>query len=350
MIIDIYTHILPPKLLDAMTGRAPHLAAMVDGFRGVKLLYDLDTRFRAMDAFGDYRQIVALPNPPLEDLTTPAVGAELSRIANDAMAELVARNSDRFPAFAAAIPMHDVDAAMAEIRRAVTDLGAGGIQIYTNVAGKPLDNPEFAPVFAAMAEYDLPIWMHPARPAGFADYASEHRSRSLLWWCFGWPYETSVAMARFVFSGLFDRHPGLKIITHHLGGMIPYYEARIEHGYANWAYASEIDNPLTCYDNPWTFAEMTPAEANGTVIPSLERPLMDYFRMFYGDTALNGGVSGTRCGLDFFGFDHVVFSTDAPFVSIAGTIEVIEALELEDEQRRRLYRANAERLLNRSLG
>ena len=65
-------------------------------------------------------------------------------------------------------------------------------------------------------------------------------------------------MARFVFSGLFDRHPGLKIITHHLGGMIPYYEARIEHGYAGWAYASEIDNPLTCYDNPWTFAAMTP--------------------------------------------------------------------------------------------
>ena len=349
MIIDIYTHILPPKLLDRMTARAPHLAAMVDGFRNVRPLYDLNARFRAMDEFGDYAQIFALPNPPLEDLTTPEIGAELSRIANDAMAELVAHHPDRFPAFAAAIPMHDVDAAMVELHRAVTDLGAGGIQIYTNVAGKPLDNPEFAPVFAAMAEFDLPIWLHPARPAGFADYATENRSRYQLWWCFGWPYETSVAMARFVFSGLFDRHPGLKIITHHLGGMIPYFEARIEHGYAGWAYASEIDNPLTCYDNPWAFAAMTPAEAGAGAIAALERPLMDYFRMFHADTALNGGLSGTKCGLDFFGLDHVVFSSDAPFVSTAGTIEVIEALELDDALRHRLYCVNAERLLKRSL-
>ncbi len=135
MIIDIYTHILPPKLLDEMTARAPHLAAMVDGFRNVRLLYDLDTRFRQMDEFGDYRQIVALPNPPLEDLTTPDVGAELSRNANDPMAELVAHDADRFPAFAAAIPMHDVDAAMAELHRAISELGSGGIQIYTYVAG-----------------------------------------------------------------------------------------------------------------------------------------------------------------------------------------------------------------------
>ncbi len=350
MIIDIYTHIFPAALADRMTRDGPHLTRMVDGSRSVGMLFDLDARFRHMDEFGDYRQVVSLPNPPLEDMTTPALGAELARLANDAMAELVARHPDRFPAFAATVSMHDLDAAMEELHRAIRELKAGGIQIFTNVAGKPLDNAEFAPIFAAMAEYDLPIWLHPARPAGFADYASETRSRYQLWWCFGWPYETSVAMARLVFSGLFDRHPGIKILTHHLGGMIPYFEARIENGYAGWAYANEIDNPLTSYDSPWAFASQTEAEAQGTVIASLKRPLMDYFRMFFADTALNGGLSGTRCGLDFFGFDNVIFSTDAPFVSIAGTIDVIESLELETDQRQQLYQANAERLLKRPLG
>ena len=349
MIIDIYTHILPADLIETMAVKAPHLDRMVAAFCNLPELHDMDARFRHMDEFGDYRQIVSLPNPPLEDLTTPEIGADLARAGNDAMAELVERNPDRFPAFAAALPMHNMDAAMDELHRAVRDLNAGGIQIFTNVAGKPLDEPLYAPVFEAMAGYDLPIWLHPARPAGVADYPSETRSRYQLWWCFGWPYDTSIAMSRLVFSGLFDRLPGLKIITHHLGGMIPYYEARIQNGYAGWAYENELDNPLTLYDSPWALANQTEREASGTVISALERPLMDYFRMFYGDTALNGGVSGTRCGLDFFGTDNVVFSTDAPFVSIKGTIEVIEQLELETEDRKRLLCGNAERLINRTL-
>ena len=77
------------------------------------------------------------------------------------------------------------------------DLGALGIQIFTNVKGKPLDLPEFEPIFAAMADYDLPIWMHPARGANFPDYLSEDKSKYEIWWTLGWPYETSAAMARF---------------------------------------------------------------------------------------------------------------------------------------------------------
>src|SRR5260370_15246740 len=74
-----------------------------------------------------------------------------------------------------------------------------------------------------MAELDLPIWLHPARTASMPDYPKEQKSRFEMWWCFGWPYDTSVAMVRMVFCGLFDRYPGLKIVTHHLGGVIPDY-------------------------------------------------------------------------------------------------------------------------------
>ncbi len=350
MIIDIFTHIFPTEFLEMVKNEEPHLARMVAGLQRVEMLHDLDARFRMMDQFGDYRQVVSLPNPPLEEITTPETGVKFARIANDVMAELVERHPDRFAAFAAALPMHDIDAAMEELHRAIRELGAGGVQIFTNVAGKPLDEAEYVPLFDAMAEYALPIWLHPARAAGFPDYGTETRSRHQIWWCFGWPYETSVAMARLAFSGLFDRHPGIKIITHHLGGMVPYFEARIEHGYSNWAWEWEGDNPLTCYDHPWAAASLTPEEKQSRVLASLKRPHIEYFKMFYGDTALNGGLSGTKCGLDFFGLDNVVFSTDAPFVSIAGTLDVIERLGLDAGQRKQLYVGNAERMMNRKLG
>src|SRR5262249_28549791 len=160
----------------------------------------------------------------------PATSPDLARLANDEMAAIVARHPYRFPGFVASLPMNNPDAARVELDRAIDDLGATGVQIFTNVNGRPLDQPEYEPIFARMATRGLPIWMHPARPAAFADYAGEPRSKYDLWWAFGWPYETSVAMGRLVFSGLFDRHPGLVIITHHLGAMIPFCAGRIGGG------------------------------------------------------------------------------------------------------------------------
>src|SRR3954468_6320787 len=199
MIIDIYTHILPDAFFREMSRVSPKLENIGARLRGVKKLFDLDLRFSEMDEIGDYRQVISLPNPPLEEIAQGQTAARLARVANDAMAALVARHPKRFPAFVAAISLDDVGAALKEAERAITSLGACGIQIFTNIAGVPLDEPRFAPVFAAMATYDLPIWLHPARTASMPDYASESKSRFEMWWCFGWPYETSVAMARLVF-------------------------------------------------------------------------------------------------------------------------------------------------------
>jgi aminocarboxymuconate-semialdehyde decarboxylase len=125
------------------------------------------------------------------------------------------------------LPLGDPDAAMREIERAVGELGARGIQLFSNINGKPLDTPEHLALFDRMAAFDLPVWLHPYRGAAMSDYASETTSKFEIWWTFGWPYETSVAMARLVFSGIFDRHPHLKVITHHLGAMAPYFEGRV---------------------------------------------------------------------------------------------------------------------------
>src|SRR5256714_4005059 len=231
MIIDSYTHILPDAFFREMSRVSPKLENIGARLRGVKKLFDLDLRFAEMDTLGGYRQVISLPNPPLEEIAQGDTAQQLSRVANDAMAELVAQHPKRFPGFVAAVSLGDVDAALKEAERAIGELGARGIQIFTNIAGHPLDEARFAPVFAAMAGYDLPIWLHPARTATMPDYAAEQKSRFEMWWCFGWPYETSVAMARLLFSGVFDRHPGLKIVTHHLGGgMIPFFDSRIRAG------------------------------------------------------------------------------------------------------------------------
>jgi predicted TIM-barrel fold metal-dependent hydrolase len=329
-IVDIYCHIFPDKFFQEMNRIAPRLGNIGARLRGVTKLFDLDERFREMDRFGDYREIISLPNPPIEDFATGDVGISLARIGNDAMAELCAQHPKRFPTFVAAVSMTDVEGSVAEARRACTELGAGGIQIFTNVAGKPLDDPSFEPIFKTMAELDRPIWLHPARTAAMTDYPAEAKSRYEMWWCFGWPYDTSVAMVRLVFSGLFDRYPGLKIITHHLGGMIPYYDGRIGPGLQ-------------------VLGSRTLDEDYSKVLPSLKRPHLDYLHDFYGDTALfGGGIHAVRCGLEFFGAEHVVFATDTPLGPIAPTIEVIRRLDISDNDRYKIYCGNAERLLKKT--
>jgi aminocarboxymuconate-semialdehyde decarboxylase len=151
-----------------------------------------------------------------------------------------------------------------------------------------------------------------------------------MWWCFGWPYDTSVTMSRLVFSGLFDRHPAIKIVTHHCGGMIPYFDGRVGAGLE-------------------VLGSRTSDEDYSKVLSGLKRPHLDYFRDFYADTAMFGGQYGIACGLQFFGADKVVFATDTPLGPIKPTIEVIDRLGLSDADRRKVYVGNAEKLLRKKL-
>lgn len=321
--LDIYTHILPPEFVDARARMTPGRATS----KRQGAIQSLDDRFREMDTAGSgYRQVISLPNPPLEELVGAEDAAELARIGNDSMAQLCARHPDRFPAFVASVSLLDPQGAVGEAERAIRDLGARGVQIFTNVAGKPLDLPEFEPLMALMARVGLPIWLHPTRTAAMTDYQSEPRSRYEMWWCFGWPYETSVAMARLVFSGLFDRHPGLKIITHHAGGMVPAMDGRVGAGLA------------------FLGGRTTDEDLSG-VLPGLKRPHLDYFREFYADTALFGSATGLPAALSFFGADRVVFATDAPYGPVLPTLQAIEGLALTPADREAVLWGNAERLL-----
>ena len=329
--IDIFNHVYPRGSFDKLMEVAPGYADMGKRSRNIPSLVDMDLRFRMMDEFGEYCQIPSIASPPIEVMAGPDKTPMLAEMANDGMAEMVAAYPARFPAFAAALPMNNPEHAVRELHRAVKYLGARAIQIYSNAAGEPLDSPEFEPIFEAMAGYDLPILLHPARGAKFSDYKGEDKSKYEIWWTFGWPYETSVAMARLVFGGIFDRYPRIKIVTHHMGGMIPYFEGRVGHGWDQ-------------------LGKRTSDEDYESLLRSMKKRPFDYFKMFYADTALFGAYSATKCGLDFFGVNNVLFASDSPFDPEGGTlytrdtIAVIDRLDISKEERDQIYRGNAERL------
>jgi len=334
--IDVFPHCLPRRYFERAIQASPAGATLQKRMSGIPVLVDVELRLKIMDRYDGYVQILTLANPPVEVIADARTSPELIRLANDEMAEIVAKHPDRFPGFVASLPMNNPDAAVAEIDRAIDALGATGVQIYTNVAGRPLDLPEYRPIFARMDERDLPIWMHPARPAGFADYAGEARSKFDIWWAFGWPYETSAAMARLVFSGIFDRHPGLKIITHHMGAMIPFCAGRVGGG---------LDQLGSRTDDPDDMA----------ALGRLSKRPIDYFKMFYGDTALFGAWHAMESGLAFFGADHILFGTDMPFDPEQGpgfirdTIAAMERMRATPEEKAAIYAGNAKRLLKLKL-
>ncbi len=332
MKIDVFPHIFPKAYFDRVTRATPGDRYMQKRTRGIPVLVDLELRFRIMDRYDGYVQVLTLASPPIEAVAGPDLSPDLARLANDGMAELVAKHPDRFPAFVASLPMNNPDAALREIDRAVVELRATGVQMFTNVDGRPLDEPAFQPLFERMARHGLPIWLHPARPASFADYPTESRSKYDLWWAFGWPYETTIAMARLVFSGLFDRFPDLPIITHHMGAMLPYFEGRAGSG---------LDQLGTRSDDP----------EDAQAIMRLRRRPLDYFKMFYGDTAVFGAHHAMECGLGFFGADRVLFGTDMPFDPEQGpgfireTIRAMERMRATPEEKAKIYEGNARRLL-----
>ncbi len=334
--LDIFPHIFPKSYFDQMKTLAaqnPGLGAQLKRWLNIPVLYDLDARMRMMAKFKGYKQILTLSMPAVELLGGPEETPALARLANDGMAEIVAKHPGYFPAFVASLPMNNVPAALDEMDRAITQLGAKGVQIFTNMLGRPLDAPEFHPIFERMAnKYDLPIWVHPTRPHKFADYATESSSKYEIWWLFGWPYETSAFMARLVFSGMLEKLPNLKIITHHLGAMAPFFDARISLG------MDQIGTRAS--DEDYT-----------DLLKSLSKRPIDYFKMFYADTAVNGSAPAIRCGLDFFGVNNVLFGTDCPFdpeggpMFIRESIKAITSLQLKDGDRRKIYFGNALKML-----
>jgi aminocarboxymuconate-semialdehyde decarboxylase len=327
MRIDAYTHFIPQKFFQKLVDSGHH--DIGKRVREIPCIHDLEIRLKIVDQFKDYAQILSYPMPPPELLAKGTEVEEYCKLINDGFAEICRKHPDHFPGWVAQAPLAAPDAGVRECERALKN-GALGVQIYTNVAGKPLDDPAFEPFFTAMNKTNKPIWMHPARAANFPDYLSEKKSKYEIWWTFGWSYETAAAMARLVYSGIMDKYPNLKIITHHFGGIVPMLEGRIGPGNDQLG-ARTSDEDLSL------------------VLKRLKKRPLDYFKhSFYADTAVFGGVPATHCGFAFYDPDKIVFASDCPFDPEKGTmytretLRILEGIDMPTVQKEKIWHGNLE--------
>lgn len=325
MIIDVYAHVFPKPLIDALStvSSGAELQALAEQS---SYLRAPAPRLAYMDSHGFDVQVLVLARPPVwlgmerDDIHRFTV------IANDSIAEYAAFRPDRFIGVGV-LPVVD-DFMMAELERIHSQLGLRGVLIFSNVEGKPVDDESMWPLYERASSLDLPIWIHP-------QHAPLHQwiRRDLMDRMVAWPFDTTLAMIRLVLGGVLERYPNLKVVTHHMGGMVPYYAKRIE------AFADQMVSE---------YSRLGMADQS----TRLSTPVLDQLRRFYNDSVSNGSASALRCALDFFGSEHILFGTDFPFGPQGGELWPVEELEtiqqadIADADRENILFRNAQRLLH----
>lgn len=300
MVIDGFTHMLPPSTLEPLRehggewGRSvePTLRDVADDRPHFT---DLEDRLELLERSDIDRQVVT-PDGRADCNLFPESGDKLAyaRAVNDGMARL-AEDSGGQLIGVGNVPMDSVEGeGREEMERAVSELGLRGFAIPSNARGRPVDDPAFEAFWETAEALDVPVWIHPADPPSTegrpyeVDYDLTHN--------FGWPFETTIMLTRLVFSGVLDRYPDLDIVSHHLGGMVPFFLGRSVETYS------------------------APRERT----PELPRPIDEYYEQFYYDTAVGGSAAAIRCAYEELGASQLVLATDAPFGPDGGEFRLFE--------------------------
>ena len=333
MIIDAHTHGYHGKSFDKVVAAGgswitrEYKAFSRERAAEKPTLYDVDLRLEHLKRNNIDLQIVT-PGVSISAALFPgdtAAQIALARAINDNMARFMEDSKGKMIT-GGSVPIANFEqGGLQELERAINSLGLKSVTIPSNVNGKPLDLPEFEPFWAHVAEMGVPIYIHPYSPANFTSRSYEEDFN--LFHNLGLPYETALALSRLVFTGIMERYPTLTIISHHLGGQIPFFWERIME-----RYGSAIGQQRNL----------------GRVLP---KPLFDYFSLFYHDTAVGGSVAATRCAYEVFGASQLVFGTDYPLG--AGTGEerlatfpnVIRALGLSEAENEQIFEGNARKIL-----
>ena len=318
--IDAFAHVLPRPFYRELNDAHP--SDELQALEGSPRFYDPDYRLDVLDEFGIDRQVLTLARPPIWRGIDPDEALALTRSANDAV-RAFADESDRF------IPVGTLpfvtDDYLAEFERCVDDLDMAGVQIFSNAGGQPIDGDAHRRLYARAAERDAPIWLHPQLHEWHA-WDEEYMLHKIL----GWPFDTSLAMARLVFSGILDDHPDLAVIPHHMGAMIPHFAARIE------LFHRMLVEHRDVYPYP---------------VPDFEGSVGEQLRRFYPDSCRCGDAGVLEDGLEFFGSDRLVFATDYPFGPDQGRaflrdeIAGVEEMDVDEDTRAGVFAGNLEALL-----
>ena len=328
--IDAHTHFAPVKFLEFVEKEEGQPFPLTAMYKGRQALIDTQARLELLDQNGiDINVLV--PVPWIEAFrkvyADPALAAQAARLMNDELAAVVASHPTRFRGVAI-LPVVDPDAMVAELHRAVKELGFVGAYVAVGPTAKRMDHPDYEHLYKALVDLDATLWLHPSRPPIIPDFTDEKLSQYYEWLLVGWPYDTTSAMFRIVFAGVFDRYPTIRIVTHHHGAFVPLLEARLTNG---WPLLEPFGPPMPT---------------------KISRPYVDHFRNFYADTATSGfAPKALELAVDFFGPERVLYGSDAPFdvqdgrIFISETLRAVDAMGAAPETKTAILSKNARRIL-----
>ncbi len=315
------------ELTPLIGGKEPYLTffRIKDGDADMQNYSDESGRIDYMNKFGIDIAAVNMNLGVFERIAEKDL-MRMTRLANDTMAEFAENYPDRI------IPVGFVPKLegeyLDELDRSIKDLGMKGCVIFTNNFGKPLSSPEFAEFYAKMARFDLPLFLHPTT-YNYTPWIADFQ----LHYIFGWPFDTSLALGHLVFAGILEKHPSLKIVSHHLGGMIPYFAERIR-GF----YDFYLEHPDVAGPTKFPYSD------------KMKQHPVEHFRRIYADTATSGSLIALKCGYDFFGREHVLFGTDFPFGPKGGEdwteliMKNLKDLDISEEDKVMIWERNARKL------
>ena len=269
----------------------------------------IEDRITDMEKMGIDMQVLSIANPSVY-FADPKTNLYLAQVTNDYIAEICKKYPKRFLGFAS-VPLNDVDSSIIEIKRAINELEMNGLALGTNINGKPLDAPEYLSFFDEANRMGLPILLHPMPPR-FIEIVRKYALVPVL----GFVLETTITVARIIFSGMLEKYQKMHLILSHLGGALPYLAGRLDWGYRDFADCS----------------------LNISSLPS------EYMRRIYYDTALSFYKPTMRCAYETAGSDRLVLGSDYPH-SAGAPISIIEDIGWSQEDKEKIYSGNILRII-----
>jgi aminocarboxymuconate-semialdehyde decarboxylase len=322
-IIDFHNHYYPPEYIAAIKDGASNAKVTFDAEGNPLLHYpgdynilvpghrDIEFREKVLQKTGVDKQILTFTTPGVH-IESPARAAELARIVNDRFKAIVDKRSDRFAALAT-LPLNDPAASVVELDRALNILGFRGAMLFSNVNGVALSDRRFWPLYQKADSLNAVFFIHPSWPVG-VEAMTEYWLMPLI----GFTFDTTLAAAKLVFSGVTEQFPRIKWVLAHLGGAIPYLAERLDRGYFAFKECRE----------------------------HIDKPPSEYLKKFYFDT-VNFDPAALRLAIDFAGTDHLVAGSDYPHQigSLEKMIGSIKGLNISAKEKSSILAENAAALL-----
>jgi len=322
-IIDFHNHYYPPKYMQALQSGASSIKVTVDSEGNPVLHYpgdynvavrghrDLAYRQEVLDSQGVSLQVLTLTTPGTH-VESPATAVQLASLVNDEFKEAMETRGHHFTALAT-LPLNDPAASVKELDRAIAQLGMRGAMLFSNVNGVALSDRRFWPMYELANDRGAVLYIHPEHPVG-VEAMMDYWLMPLV----GFLFDTTLAAASLVFSGVVERFPRIRWALCHLGGAIPYLAERLDRG----------------------FHAFKDCRAH------IQRPPSTYLRDFYYDT-VNFNLAALQLAVSFAGPEHILAGSDYPHQigSIPSMLDAIGRLPVSDDERAGIYGRNAARLL-----